>query len=475
MDRIKLLKTRLNESNDENWEENLIIQQINDAYFLKITTEAKEKGVDLENQPLHKLYSNNPIQLDKKNLDEQIKNWIGKVNESRTKSGFSYPYDTEEIIIKTKVFVENIFDVLAKKTLIDSEIISEYTFDTSAWTFTEFLCIDRYDDNDVYLKIKMNVEIDSDNDGPVLKRYGKIPEGLTEEEIECEDFEYILPEKINGVHVWYDGFILWSEELVESNTTQILPLKITDKTTIDDINNWLKGDKVHFSWLSDREITKDEFIKIKNYLNMTIEVHPWKIYPKNSQINKLIIGSFPPNKMVLPVGYKMRYLDGVDKINERETIRFNFFYGSEQNSFWELFINSLNLNIKIDDLETLKNWLKQNNWGVTDIVLKTTRKKDSPSDQNLVPKEWNESLIEKVLKENKIKCIYFTSKWVRKHFEKIISPKLYESIKLFTLISPSPSGLRRLPREVLLKLPKYNGESNKDYRLRYYNFILSTI
>ncbi len=207
---------------------------------------------------------------------------------------------------------------------------------------------------------------------------------------------------------------------------------------------------------------------------MTIEVHPWKIFPKNSEINKLIIGSFPPNKMVLPVGCKMRYLDGLDKINDRESKRFNFFYGSKQNGFWELFINSLKLKIDIDDLKVLKNWLRKNKWGVTDIVLKTTRKKDSPSDQDLVPKEWNKSLIEKVLNENKIKHIYFTSKWVRNHFEKIISPKLYKSIKLCTLISPSPSGLRRFPKEVTLELPRNEDESNKEYRLRYYNFVLST-
>ena len=43
----------------------------------------------------------------------------------------------------------------------------------------------------------------------------------------------------------------------------------------------------------------------------------------------------------------------------------------------------------------MKNWLRKNKWGLTDIVLKTTRKKDSPSDQDLVPKEWNKRLIEK--------------------------------------------------------------------------------
>jgi hypothetical protein len=50
---------------------------------------------------------------------------------------------------------------------------------------------------------------------------------------------------------------------------------------------------------------------------------------------------------------------------------------------------------------------------------------------------------------------------------------LYNSSKLYTLISPSPSGLRKFPKEVLLELPKVDHESNKGYRLRYYNFVLS--
>lgn len=209
-------------------------------------------------------------------------------------------------------------------------------------------------------------------------------------------------------------------------------------------------------------------------METTTEEHPWELFPQDSQINRLIVGSFPPNKMVLPVGHKMRYLDGIEKINQKEkTKKFDFFYGSKQNEFWELFISSLKLKIEIDDLEGLKYWLKQNKWGITDIVLTTTRKKDSPSDQDLVPKKWNKDLIQKVLQNNEINFIYFTSKWVRKHFEKIISPSLYNSSKLFTLISPSPSGLRKFPKEVLLELPKVDHESNKEYRFRYYNFVLS--
>lgn len=269
MDRSKVLVSLLNNSSDQNWErENLFIEKRDKTYYLKITSEAKGAGVNRENQPLQRLYSNNPIRLDEKNLDESIKDWINKVNASRLEIGYRFLFDTEEVIIKSRVFVENIFNELAKKTLLDTVTISEYSFDTMVWSVTEFLCCDFYDDREVYLSIRMNHEIDSDNDGPILKRYGKIPEGLTDEEIECEDFEYILPDKINGVNIWYDGFILWSEELVFSNVTQILPLKITKNTTIDCINEWLKGNKVHHSYLSNEEITQEEYKKIKNFINV---------------------------------------------------------------------------------------------------------------------------------------------------------------------------------------------------------------
>jgi len=271
MDKIKKLKSLFNQIGDEILEtENLIIQQKDNAYFIKITTEAKGTNIDLENQPLQKLVPNNPLRLDKEKLQEQIMDWIQKVNASRKKTGFKFSYDTETVLIHSKVFVENIWEELLKKKLLDSLLISSYRFDTMVWTVNEYLYCDRYDDGEVYLSIKMKNEIDSDDNGSVLKRYGKIPEGLTEEEIESEDFQYILPDEINGERVWYDGFILWSEKMYPSHLTEILPLKVTKNTSKDDINKWLKGDKVHYSYLSKSEITEDEFIDVKNCLKYTI-------------------------------------------------------------------------------------------------------------------------------------------------------------------------------------------------------------
>jgi G:T/U-mismatch repair DNA glycosylase len=203
-------------------------------------------------------------------------------------------------------------------------------------------------------------------------------------------------------------------------------------------------------------------------MKITIEEHPWKIFPKNTPIEKLIIGSFPPNKMVLVNGEKTMYLDGVEKVIDRNTIKFDFFYGSEQNIFWELFINSLNLNLDLTNIDELKKWLKKNKWGVTDIVLTTTRKKDSPSDSHLVPKKWNKEIIENIIVNNNLTNIYFTSSWVKNKFDRIITSKIHSKINKHLLISPSPSGLRRIPDEIIQKYPKNTGENNSEFRRRCY-------
>jgi len=203
-----------------------------------------------------------------------------------------------------------------------------------------------------------------------------------------------------------------------------------------------------------------------------IEEHPWKLFPKNNPIKKLIIGSFPPNKMVFKNGEIVRYEDGIEKVIDRNTIRFDFFYGSKQNRFWDLFVKSLNININLENVEELKDWIKNNNWGLVDILLKTSRKKDSPTDGDLIPIEWNFKKIEKIILENDIQSIYFTSSWVKKHFIKKINENCHIKINKYLLISPSPLGLMRIPNDIINRYPKNINEKNSDYRERYYSLVL---
>lgn len=154
----------------------------------------------------------------------------------------------------------------SKKSKKKTTIITTHSFDTMVWTAKELLCCDCNEDNEVYLSIKMYTELDSDDDCSVKEKYGKKPKGLTKNQILSEDFQYILPKKINGFAVWYDGFILWSEELRRTYLTEILPLKITTETTIEDIKEWLKGDEKRISYWKDYDLTVGEFECIKMHL-----------------------------------------------------------------------------------------------------------------------------------------------------------------------------------------------------------------
>ena len=195
----------------------------------------------------------------------------------------------------------------------------------------------------------------------------------------------------------------------------------------------------------------------------SIEKHPWVRFPEaNGKIKNLIIGSFPPKKFTL----KKENLSPGDV---------DFFYGSNHNGFWELFCEAMELGFFWRcDVDRLKSWLVDNQWGVTDIVLFATRNKnnsDSASDTDLRDKEYNTLVINDILENNPIEKIFFTSNWVFYRFNSLILTDRQHDFQLIQLISPSPNGLRRIDwafNNLKLKL----GESKSDYRLRYYQHFL---
>lgn len=195
------------------------------------------------------------------------------------------------------------------------------------------------------------------------------------------------------------------------------------------------------------------------------EEHPFEPFvPADSNATKLILGSFPPNKFTLYTVRKTR-------------CDIDFFYGSKDNSFWDLFILAKQLNMRWpDNLEDLKRWLTDNNWAITDIVNKTTRKKDSAADSDLRPIEWNTRIINEILTKNPIQSILFTSNWVKNKFDKKVRPHLTAENDYhdFTLISPSPAGLIRT-NWATSTLPKRNGEFLEEYRKRYYDYVLNIV
>jgi G:T/U-mismatch repair DNA glycosylase len=198
-----------------------------------------------------------------------------------------------------------------------------------------------------------------------------------------------------------------------------------------------------------------------------MEEHPWLRFPEeDGRIQKLIVGSFPPNKFTL---YPEHQIIGED---------IKFFYGSKANSFWDLFINFFDLELDIyndeEDLDRFKQYLLDENWGVTDIALNIERKKNSALDSDLIVIDYNLEIITQIFDNNPIQTVFFTSNWVKGKFNNNVIQHLVvnEGIQFFTLISPSPSGLISLDwaRSVF---PQIDGVSNEHYRQQYYSWIFS--
>jgi hypothetical protein len=155
-----------------------------------------------------------------------------------------------------------------------------------------------------------------------------------------------------------------------------------------------------------------------------------------------------------------------------------FFYGSSDNSFWHLFLQAMDLPLDWPtDYLLVEQWLLDNHWAISDIVLETERKNDTAKDADLSPKKWNVDIIDDILEVNPIKHIFFTSNWVANNFKKHLQPKLKhfkDSLKCHILISPSPSGLisTRWAQNILPRLEK---EPLSAYRLRYYSNYLGLV
>ena len=194
-----------------------------------------------------------------------------------------------------------------------------------------------------------------------------------------------------------------------------------------------------------------------------IEEHPWASFPKaENKAIKLILGSFPPNKFTIRSEKKTR-------------CDMDFFYGSRDNDFWQLFSDASGLNYKFpDDLENLKNHLIEKKYIISDVVLKCSRKNDTALDKDLKVCTWNQSIIKDIIDNNPIKTIYFTSRWVKEKYDKHININQDTSkITEYILPSPSKNGLRSIGRATFLEYQKASNETATEFRLRYYKDILN--
>jgi len=154
-----------------------------------------------------------------------------------------------------------------------------------------------------------------------------------------------------------------------------------------------------------------------------IETHPFEPFiPANATI--LIVGSFPGR-------------DITQKILEED----DWFYGTKRNQFWNIISGVYNIELK--NAADKKELFTVKGISIADIILKARRNATNNSDTNLEVIAYNDKAIKDILAQTSFQRIFFTSRFVEKHFLKI-----FPGIKNGECLpSPSPRYARMSLKE----------------------------
>ena len=138
---------------------------------------------------------------------------------------------------------------------------------------------------------------------------------------------------------------------------------------------------------------------------------------------------------------------------------YDWFYCSKRNQFWPIL--EIVYGIKLQNKAEKQKLFTRLGIAITDIILKCERKANNNLDTNLTNIVYNTQVIATIFEENKIKTVFFSSRFVERLFKRRFKDliKLYPEVKLITLPSPSPryatmSKLEKITRykELLPKL-----------------------
>lgn len=216
---------------------------------------------------------------------------------------------------------------------------------------------------------------------------------------------------------------------------------------------------------------------------MKLQLHPFNDnYGINSITEstvKLILGTFPAYQ-----------------VTSNQNPRINFYYGSTDNKFWDLFKDVKNPNLILTANDILS-YLMQEGFGIIDIIRSCYRQNNSSSaDEDLTIID-QQNMIQ-LLRNSRITEIYATSNLVTSLMKKQILPLLskeqkllkriaveqydYEQIllpasifkvertlKIVTLFSPSDNALRGIKKGLNARKLKIDPT---DYRLNQYRQLL---
>jgi hypoxanthine-DNA glycosylase len=147
-----------------------------------------------------------------------------------------------------------------------------------------------------------------------------------------------------------------------------------------------------------------------------IETHPFiPFIPKKAKY--LLLGSFP-GRIKTRVG--------------------EWYYETERGQFWKIMREVYKRDLKtVKEKVSLMTELKM---ALSDTICRVERTQNNNSDNNLKVLEYNTKIVEKIIKENDIKRIYFSSRFVESIFKTKFKDLInkYPGLELVTLPSSSP-------------------------------------
>jgi G:T/U-mismatch repair DNA glycosylase len=183
-----------------------------------------------------------------------------------------------------------------------------------------------------------------------------------------------------------------------------------------------------------------------------IEHHPYgEFTPKGA--TGMIIGSFPIAKFSDP-----------RRRHEIKPHEFEFFFGGEKNLLWKLLAGCFG--VKIKTRADIVKMLTEHKLGIGDVIKSCRRHDGKSSDSDLYDICWNQDLIT-VIRKNKIRKLYFTSRQVEKWFNRLF-PGTENEFEHVLLISPSAQSARSV-----VKRTDYLGWKKRNPNKKTFDFILN--
>lgn len=163
---------------------------------------------------------------------------------------------------------------------------------------------------------------------------------------------------------------------------------------------------------------------------VTVETHPFGVFsPPNAKY--LLLGSF---------------------VAVKQDDTYDWFYGSKRNQFWPLIEEVYSA--KLPNKDSRQNLFTKLSIAIADMIHQCERRDGNSMDSNLINLVYNTDGLKKLLQENPIKKIFFSSRFVENEFKKKFTEliQLYPAIELITLPSPSPRYAAMSKQE---KIKKY--------------------